>query len=280
MLPEALRDERRLGHAVAARASVTAMRPRSIALAVIAACAGSKSGAPPPLSPAEAERAAHEAPASRDELVRATFDALAKHDARALARLADLDLAMTRGTTCDKPQDHHFDGRSAAERFAPVFERLGDARVQMIAVAKDEVAQTIAAGEKVSPECKTAVAVEEHRLELDVRVTKGADVHPRKATLVAVDIGGSWYLEGAPRVQVGEGLDMLGKLHEMRDAFCACKDVACVQAVAAAAQQWAKDHEAELASSQPDAAQQREYEKIGTDITACVQRAAGGAASP
>jgi hypothetical protein len=236
---------------------------------VVAACGGSR---PAPVAPTEASNAAG-APASRDALVDATLAALVHADASALARLTDVDTAMTRATTCDGPREHRFDGHSARERFGALLDRIAGTKLELVRVARDEVTTTATTGEQLSKECRVSTAFTEHRVDVEVHVAAGSAARTGRVELVAVEVGGAWYLAARPVVFLGDMLDLVGKMREYADKFCGCTNRGCIDNVNAEMQAWTAEHRDELQHLKPNDDDLPRLQELSAAMSTCLQRA-------
>jgi hypothetical protein len=115
--------------------------------------------------------------------------------------------------------------------------------------AKGRSKQLMKKGDKAPSGCVFKVDVELHEIVAKVRVTPPDGKAPSEgqATLLAVDAGGSWFLWAAPTISGGAGA-IAEQLRKYRDQLCACKDVACTEAVHKALKDWEETVPAEPGS--------------------------------
>jgi hypothetical protein len=120
---------------------------------------------------------------------------------------------------------------------------------------------------------KVDVAIHELVAKVKVKVTEPDAGEPseQEVTLSAINAGGSWYLQGAPKVSGGGGGGgggaITARLRGYKDQMCACKDAACAEKVQADAKAWGKTVETEAKKLSKE--QDQALEEIDEEMTAC-----------
>jgi hypothetical protein len=80
--------------------------------------------------------------------------------------------------------------------------------------------------------CKFSRDVTTLEVEVDALVgRRGKAPRPQTVALTVVEVGGGWYLLGAPKLATPYADEAIAKMTEFRDAMCGCTDKACADRV-------------------------------------------------
>jgi hypothetical protein len=240
----------------------------AIVVAIAAACSSAR-------ETTIASKPASGPPASRDALVAATLSAISAGDDDALAKLADVDAVAARALACDAAHDNAAERAKARERSRELVARVKreGARVELARIDSDKRARVVEVGQVLGERCIAKVRLVFHDLRLDLDVTTANEKKVVYVRLFALEADGAWFLAIAPGLDGSFG-DFMRKLHELRDKMCACKDMACANAVIDELTRWSAEH-----AGDPTAESLEEVGKAGFQVarqmSECMERVRG-----
>jgi hypothetical protein len=176
---------------------------------------------------------------SRDELVRRAVAAVTAGDVDTLVVLADHDALARKVMDCEPG------GAAAiANRMRDSFRRAVD-RARGLEAHVGEIhdgrIRPRHAGDRVGS-CKFASDVTTLELEVEALVARPGKAPRRQSVaMMVVEVGGGWYLLGAPKLADPAADEAIAKMTEFRDAMCACADKPCAERVSSDMTRWSSD---------------------------------------
>jgi hypothetical protein len=167
--------------------------------------------------------------ASRDELVRRAFTAVTAGNVDALVALADHEALAAKVMECE-PGGALALTNKVRDSFRNAVEcaRGLDAEVRAIREGRSKPRH---AGDRAGS-CKFSRDVTTLELEVDALVARqGKPPRAQTVALNVVEVGGGWYLLGAPKLGTPYADEAIAKMTAFRDAMCGCTDKACADRV-------------------------------------------------